>query len=113
MRKCNDLTLDDKLPFGKHKGKNIGQVIIDDPDYLLWLRTQRINDVDSWSGCSYGFDEEVNILLDEICERNGGSKGFGKYLPRPHLKVKVQEEALEENCSTNVVEKQIEGWGAF
>ena len=27
---------DDRLMFGKHKGKTVGQIISEDPGYILW-----------------------------------------------------------------------------
>lgn len=35
-RKYPPLTPDDTLRFGKHKGKEVWQVIEDDPDWLRW-----------------------------------------------------------------------------
>jgi hypothetical protein len=29
------------LSFGKHKGRSIEELVVDDPDYVLWLFGQR------------------------------------------------------------------------
>ena len=31
-----ELGIDDKMTFGKYKGKEIGEIIDDDPSYLEW-----------------------------------------------------------------------------
>lgn len=31
------LTLEDLMPFGKHKGEQVEDLIDDDPSYLAWL----------------------------------------------------------------------------
>lgn len=36
LRPRHVLGLDDEMPFGKHKGKQISDLLDDDPRYLLW-----------------------------------------------------------------------------
>lgn len=38
MSKCEDVT----MPFGKHKGKRLGDLVDEDPGYLDWLQTTEI-----------------------------------------------------------------------
>jgi hypothetical protein len=67
------ICLDDKLKFGKYKGETVGQVIIDDSGYLVWLRDQKGSGVTkegtTTPGPSY-FDKEVNIALDMCIENS-------------------------------------------
>jgi hypothetical protein len=34
-----------KLKFGKHEGKNTEQILLSDPDFVIWMRSNRPNDV--------------------------------------------------------------------
>lgn len=115
MSKYKDMTLDDVFPFGRHKGKNIGQLVIEAPHYLLWIRSERIEEsnLKGLQEKTFGFDDEVNSLLDDILEAAHSNGNYKHYLSRPHLKNSEKEEALKKNYSTNIVEKKIEGWGAF
>lgn len=36
------LDLEDTLPFGKHKGKQVAAVIAKDPGYVNWLRNEKL-----------------------------------------------------------------------
>jgi uncharacterized protein (DUF3820 family) len=36
-----NLTLNDKMDFGKYKGKDIAQVACKDPQYLMWAEVNR------------------------------------------------------------------------
>ena len=53
----DDLGMDDVYPFGKYKGVEIEEILLEDPQYLLWVR----DNVDQVS-----FDDEVNEKLDRI-----------------------------------------------
>lgn len=68
MSKYPPLQLDSTFPFGKHKGKAVHEVLVEAPEYLLWLRSQR------WasepSDPNAGFSEQINELLDEYLENN-------------------------------------------
>ncbi len=30
-----------KIPFGKHKGRTLGSLMVDNPKYLIWLSKQK------------------------------------------------------------------------
>lgn len=36
-----NLTLTDRMPFGKHKGKTLEVLLKENPGYLVWLREER------------------------------------------------------------------------
>lgn len=41
-----ELKLTDVMPFGKHKGEQIEDLIYDDPSYLAWLINEEMVDFD-------------------------------------------------------------------
>lgn len=34
------LDFEDEMPFGKHKGETVAEVIDDDPGYMVWLLSE-------------------------------------------------------------------------
>ena len=50
------LNLDDELPFGKYKGKELWEVFEEDFPYIIWM----VNNLDSW-----GLDDEAYKLYRE------------------------------------------------
>lgn len=40
MRNYPPLDFDDEMPFGKHKGETVAEVIDDDPSYMVWLLSE-------------------------------------------------------------------------
>jgi len=55
MSALNELRLSDVMPFGKHKGQEIEDLIHDHPDYLAWCVNEEV----------VNFDEEVINQLSE------------------------------------------------
>lgn len=35
------LDFEDEMPFGKHKGETVADVIDDDPQYMVWLTGEK------------------------------------------------------------------------
>lgn len=50
------LKLTDTMPFGKHKGEQLEDLLYDDPDYLAWLYD---NDV-------VEFDETLLMMMQDM-----------------------------------------------
>jgi len=53
------LSLDDELPFGKHEGKTIQELIIEEPSYLIWMA----ENLNSWK-----FDNEAWRIIETFIE---------------------------------------------
>lgn len=47
------LDFEDEMPFGKHKGETVAEVIDDDPGYMVWLLSE--------GKCSFTPDVEREI----------------------------------------------------
>ena len=58
MGSSADLGVDDRLNFGKHRGKLIGDILEDDPSYLAWVVDENIRAIE--------FDEEVMQELSSL-----------------------------------------------
>ena len=57
------LTLENKLNFGKHKGKTIDEILHEDPTYIRWC----LENID-WFKLSKK-DEKTVYILSEYCDR--------------------------------------------
>lgn len=54
--KYKPLTLEDKIPFGKHRGKSIAVISLRDINYLKWL---------NWKDSNL-FNAEVKAWINEL-----------------------------------------------
>ncbi len=54
------LKLDTDMPFGKHKGKQVEDLVEDEPDYMRWMAENSDN---------VEFDEEVLEALEKREQR--------------------------------------------
>lgn len=79
-RKYETLTLESIFPFGKYKGQPLGDVIVGDPGYLIWLRSERWKTEQQKNpGASLGdvgLSMDIHILLDDVTRTN---KRFRSY----------------------------------
>ena len=55
--KIKTYNLTDKLPFGKHKGKTIHQILQKDPNYLLWC----VEKLDGFAMSDEAWDYAISI----------------------------------------------------
>ena len=46
MQKYNPLLLDDFMPFGKHEGEQIEDLIEDEPQYMAWVANNEVVELD-------------------------------------------------------------------
>ena len=52
----NEIGIDSPIPFGKYFGVEVEEVLVDDPQYLIWMR----------DNTQVQFDEEVLQKLDKL-----------------------------------------------
>ena len=106
------LTLEDTLTFGRHKGKTVQQVLVDDAGWLCWLRSEEAK-----AGRNQ-FDPNTNELLDQVIRevkdlhRKFGST-IGKWkevsdTPRVHI-----EFPTTAVPPVDTAVHYEEGWGAW
>lgn len=57
-----DLSLMDRIPFGKYKTRKVEEVLKEDPSYLVWLRQER---KDKNEDTTF-FSREVSVMLDTV-----------------------------------------------
>jgi len=50
---------DQRMPFGKHSGKTLGDILAADPSYLDWLRDAEIR------------SDRLREAVDAMCEKYG------------------------------------------
>lgn len=98
-----NLSLMDTLPFGKHKGKTIKEVLSQAPSYLVWLReTRRKENADIRF-----FSEGVSMLLDD--EIRGNPSLQKNYKPWREANVQPVQVTEQETF----VEHAYTEWGQF
>ena len=71
--------LSDRMPFGKHKGRIIGNILQSDPDYIMWC----INNLDFDVDLDSDFDSDVR---SDVCPKCGGSGYLPEYKHVEHGK---------------------------
>jgi len=107
------LTLEDTLTFGRHKGKTVQQVIIDDAGWLCWLRSEEAK-----TGRNQ-FDSDTNELLDKVIQevkdlhrKFGSTIGKWKELgDSPRVRIEFPDTVAPPPVETAV--QYDEGWGAW
>ncbi|MFT4064372.1 hypothetical protein [Paraburkholderia sp.] len=119
-------TLDDKLNFGKYKGRTIREVMKSDPGYLCWLRDNILNDKRQ-----IFLANDVNAALDVwliTTEGKKRSKGqFRNWSSNPpdvaamnrEVKIQIEKAAADTGVALHLQSQQpaFNGygneWGAF
>jgi hypothetical protein len=119
-------TLDDKLNFGKYKGRTIREVLKSDPGYLCWLRDSILKDKRQ-----IFLADDINRQLDVWLGTADGkrrSKGeFRDWTANPpdlaamkrEVKIQIEEAAVETQTAVHMQAQQPafagygNEWGAF
>ena len=69
------LSIKDTMHFGKHKGMNVGKLLLEDPGYACWLREEKRKQ----DPRDTAFDNDANDMIDVAIESNRALKK--KYVP--------------------------------
>lgn len=99
------LRLEDKVPFGKHKGKTVQETYLEDSGYLVWMRDARRAE-------TAFFAYEVHCLLDMTITESKSLRG--KY---PLWN--VQQDGMDATTAQPAVAAAVPqseysgAWGAF
>lgn len=104
------LTLNSTFPWGKYNGKLVGEVLGENPGYLLWLRQQR------WENEPEGdadMSDDIHDLLDEyladLSEAQQRKYGGTRRRRRPQPEVELGEQAKAQVTPSVLPES----WGSW
>lgn len=105
------LTLNDKIVFGKHRGKTVEQVYNDDAGYLVWLRSTAANDQTNPNRRL--FSNEVNLLLDDVIRNSASLRKKYEIWGAQVDGVDVEPTVEHVVASVSAQEAYQEAWGAY
>ena len=93
------LRLIDKIGFGKHKGRQVHQLIETDPEYMRWLRDEKLK-------------HRQNLLDPEADAELQKQFKHGQKL-KPRFSLKNEELREELQAQTQRVEAYQDQWGEW
>lgn len=101
------LGLKDVVVFGKHKGKTVKQILLDESDagWLLWIRLEKHKQGETM------FDAEVNGLLNKVISSDKGR--WGKFRVKESAAPGTIPIAGITTPAPDRSEAYDEKWGAF
>lgn len=106
------LSIDDKLQFGRNKGKTVREILKTDPGWLRWIRDEKMKVGENF------FTEDVDKLLHQhlrASKDKGGSYLSPRLTETGSTKLKTEMEQVARGKAENELRAELyeDSWGQW